>query len=362
MFPPPSTVSADQNASLFALPKVELHCHLLGSVRRETFEELAIAAQAPITLDEINAYYTRTEKPTGVLRVLRALDQWLLRSPDDFYRITYEYLQDASGHNVRYAEFFWNPTGTACAGLAYAQVLPAFRRAIHDAGNDFGIVSRLIPSIDREASKQAALEMLQWVLELRCDDVPGIGMDYRENDHPPEKFSQVYALARQHGLKTTAHAGEFGMPWQNVYTALRTLQVDRLDHGYTIMDHAPLVRWALDHGVVFTVVPTNSYYLRTLPQERWAQDHPIRAMLAAGLKLHPNTDDPRLHHVTPTKAWAMMMDNFGAGWLDVERFMHHGLDAAWIDHSTRQSWKKSWQKEFESLTVNPGAAAPENAA
>jgi adenosine deaminase len=348
---PLSAVQSEFHPLLHALPKAELHCHLLGTVRKQTFIDWVKAAQAPISSEDIEAFYTRGEKPVGVLRVLRALDQYLLRSPDDFYRMAYEYLQEAASHNVRYAEFFWNPTGTAhVSHLAYAQVLPALKRAMADAQRDCCIISRLIPSIDREASAQAALEMVQWVIDARCDQVPGIGMDYRENDHPPEKFTQAYALAREHGLKTTAHAGEFGMPWHNVETALKTLKVDRIDHGYTIMDHAPLVQWAREQGVVFTVVPTNSYYLRTLSPERWAHDHPIRAMLAAGLKLHPNTDDPTLHHVTPTGAWQMMMDHFGATWSDMQQMMHNGLDAAWIDDSTRQSWKKIWQTEFDALT------------
>jgi adenosine deaminase len=53
---------------------------------------------------------------------------------------------------------------------------------------------------------------------------------------------------------------------------------------------------------VFTVVPTNSYYLRTLAPERWALDHPIRQMPSMGIRIHPNTDDPTLHHVDPTGA------------------------------------------------------------
>jgi adenosine deaminase len=335
---------------LRALPKMELHCHLLGTVRKQTFQELAQAVQAPLSADEIEAFYTRGEKPVGVLRVLRALDQWLLRSPDDFYRICYEYLQDAASHSVRYAEFFWNPTGTAqVGGLAYGRVLLALKRAMQDAQKDLSIQSRLIPSIDREASAQAALEMVQWVIDARCDEVPGIGMDYRENDHPPEKFVAAYALARQYGLKTTAHAGEFGMPWRNVQTALHDLQVDRIDHGYTIVDNTQLMGEAKESGIVFTVVPTNSYYLRTLSPERWALDHPIRAMLSAGLKLHPNTDDPTLHHVTPTGAWAMMMEHFGADWDDLERFMHNGLQAAWIDETMRNAWRREWQIEFEAL-------------
>jgi adenosine deaminase len=78
-------------------------------------------AKAPLTAEEIEAFYTRGEKPVGVLRVLRALDEWLLQTPADLERITYEYLQDAAAHHVRYAEFFWNPTGTVqCSGMSYA--------------------------------------------------------------------------------------------------------------------------------------------------------------------------------------------------------------------------------------------------
>src|SRR5689334_11296081 len=97
---------------LRAIPKVELHCHLFGTVRKATFEALNARAGSPLPQDEIEGFYTRGEKPVGVLRVLRALDAQLVRSPGDLYQLAYEYLEDAAAHNVRHAEFSWNPTGT----------------------------------------------------------------------------------------------------------------------------------------------------------------------------------------------------------------------------------------------------------
>ncbi len=335
---------------LARIPKLELHCHLLGTVRRATFTELVRRAQAPISDEEIAAFYTRGDKPVGVLRVLRALDAWLLRTPDDFHRITYEYLQDAAAHQVRHAEFFWNPTGTAqVGGLPYAQALAGIRRAIADARSDFGISGRLIAAIDREASPEAALEMVQWVIAQPCEEVVGVGIDYRENDRPPELFAAAYRAARQAGLKTTAHAGEFGMPWTNVRTAVELLQVDRIDHGYTVVDAPDFARQCADAGIVFTVVPTNSYYLRTLAPERWALDHPIRRMPALGLRVHPNTDDPTLHHVTPTGVWRMMVRDFGFGLDDLRAFTDNGLQAAWIDADTRRAWRQEHLAEFDAL-------------
>jgi adenosine deaminase len=338
------------DAFTHALPKVELHCHLLGTVRRSTFIDLVRRAGAPISDAEIDVFYTRGERPVGVLRVLRALDALLIRSADDLHRITYEYLQDAAAHKVRYAEFFWNPTGTARdSGIAYPQALTAIVRGIADAQADHGITGRLIAAIDREASPEAALEMVEWVTAQRCDEVLGIGMDYREVDRPPELFANAFAAARRSGLKTTAHAGEFRMPWTNVQTAVDLLRVDRIDHGYTVLDSPALTRRCAERGIVFTVVPTNSYYLRTLPPERWALDHPIRRMPAAGLRIHPNTDDPALHHVTPTQAWSMMVRDFGFGLEDLRGFMLNGLDAAWIDDTTRRAWRAESLAQFEVL-------------
>ena len=332
-----------------AITKVELHCHLFGTVRQATFRALAAKTNNIVTPEEIDAFYTRGDKPVGVLRVLRALDAHLIVAPADLYCLTYEYLEDAHGHGVRHAEFFWNPTGTVrVSGIRYEAAQDAIVAAIRDAQRDFGVIGRLIPSIDREASPEEAVQVVEWMKAHRAPEVIGLGIDYRENDRPPELFLQAYRAAREAGFKCTAHAGEFGMPWMNVATAVDALKVDRVDHGYTIVDNPELARQYAARGLVFTVVPTNSYYLRTLAPERWALDHPIRAMAQLGLKLHPNTDDPTLHHVTPTGAWLMMRE-FGFGLDDLRAFMLNGLDGAWMDEATRSAWRTEFAATFDAL-------------
>ena len=329
-----------------AIPKVELHCHLLGTVRPGTFIDLARKAGAPIPQKDIEAFYIRGEKPVGVLKALRTLDQ-IIQAPEDLQRLTSEYLEDAAAHGVRYAEFFWNPTGTArVSRIPYAKARDAIVRAIRDTK---GIVGRLIPAIDREATPADAVEMMQWVTAHRAPEVVGIGIDYSEVDRPPEMFAEAYRLARNAGLRCTAHAGEFGCPWTNVRTAIEVLKVDRIDHGYTVLDDPDYARRCAESGIVFTVVPTNSYYLRTLPKDRWALDHPIRHMPKAGIRVHPNTDDPTFHNVTPTLAWQMMVRDFGFGADDLRAFMLNGLDAAWIDDDTRRRWRTEWSAEFDNL-------------
>jgi len=351
--PPPTTgriITPAQHRFFLEIPKIELHCHLLGAVRQDTFEALATKHNAPIPAQDIRDFYTRGAKPTGVLRVLRALEQHLLLEPDDFRRIAYEYLEDAAAQNVLHAEFFWNPTATIRdTALSYAKVQAGILTGMRDAEEDFGISSLLIPSIDREADPKAAVEMVEAMIAARDPRVAGIGIDYRETDRPPELFTPAYALARQAGLRTTAHAGEFGTPWRNVATAVDLLRVDRVDHGYTIIENPDLAAEYAERGIVFTIVPTNSYYLRTLPPYRWAADHPIKRMVALGIKVHPNTDDPTLHEVTPAGAWELMYSHFGYGLSDLKAMMLNGIHGCWADEERKARWRAEWPVAFDAL-------------
>ncbi|MDE1146063.1 MAG: adenosine deaminase [Azospirillaceae bacterium] len=356
---PPSqtgrTVTRAQRAFFRAMPKVELHCHLLGAVRPQTFADLAAKHGAPVTGAEIDGFYRRGAKPVGVLHVLRALESHLLLEPDDFRRIAYEYLADAAAENVRHAEFFWNPTATLRdTDLRYPDIQVALVAGIEQAAADHGISGLLIPSIDREADPRAAVEMVELMAASRHPLVPGIGIDYRETERPPEMFADAYALARRHGLRLTAHAGEFGTSWRNVETVVERLGVDRVDHGYSIVDNPDRLRDYAARGLVFTVVPTNSYYLRTLPPERWAADHPIRRMAALGLAIHPNTDDPTLHRVSPAGAWELMYSHLGFDIADLRAMMLAGIDGSWAGAEQQAAWRAEWPAIFDTLSAGLG--------
>jgi len=332
-----------------AIPKVELHCHLLGAIRRETFLEMA-TREGRMSVESVEGLYAQGEKRQGAIPGLRALESHLLKSPDDLYRVTREYLEDARVHNVLYTEFFWNPTGhVRGSGLSYAVLQGAIVQSIRDAETDLGIIGRLVPAIDREAPPEAALEMVEWMKDNRATEVIGIGIDYREAYGPPELFEAAYSSAKRAGFKTTAHAGEYGMPWTHVKTAVEQLHVGRIDHGYTVVDNPEFAQRCIDAGLVFTVVPANSYYLRTLPPDRWALDHPIRKMHAMGLKIHPNSDDPTLHNISPTKAWSMMVEDFDLPPSALRGLMLNGLDGAWIDETTRRDWRTQWSAAFDAI-------------
>lgn len=331
-----------------AIPKTELHCHLLGTTQKATFEDLVKASGAPVSQEEIDGFFTRGDKPVGVLRIFRALEEHILIKPEMLTRITYEYLQDCKKHGIRYTEFFWNYTGLA-RHYSFESAQAAIIEGIHQGEKDFGVIGRLIPSIDREAEPEFAVELVREMIAHRAPETIGLGIDYRENDHEPENFWKAFMMAKDAGFKITIHAGEFGCHWRNVETAMDLLKADRLDHCYTIIDNPELVQIAKDRNFIFTVVPTNSYYLRTFTDEEWAIKQPIRKMVEMGLRVHPNTDDPTMHHVNATQTW-MLMYNFLNFSLDqLKGFMLNGIDGAWIDEATKDKWKKDWSEEFDEL-------------
>ena len=139
-------------------PRAELHCHLLGTISRETFMDLVRESEAPVTEEEVNEFFTRGEKPVGVLRIFRALEEHILKKPEMLRRITVEHMASAREHGVRYIEFFWNWTGLK-RHFSYEAGQRAIIEGLREGEARFGIVGRLIPSIDREASPEDALEL-----------------------------------------------------------------------------------------------------------------------------------------------------------------------------------------------------------
>ena len=335
-----------------AIPKTELHVHFTGAVPLETL--LTLAGRNGIDLpahDDPEELYARGENFDRVLRTLKLVCR-SLRTPDDFRDAVYATQQHAAEAGVRYREMFWNPTDHWTIGdIGYAASVDGMIAGLRDAEADFGIVGRLIPSIDRESSPELGYEMVEAAAAHPRDETVGIGMDYMETGHPPEKFWKAYRLAGERGLKRTAHAGEFGEPARNVETALDLLGCDRIDHGYTVLDAPDLLKRCEDEGIVFTIVPTNSYYSRTLKGQDFAEVHPIAAMARTGLRIMPNSDDPPLHHTDPANAHAEMVTTFALPFAMLRGFVLNGIDGAWVDESVKRTWRAEWLGEYDRLAT-----------
>ena len=280
--------SDDRDALIARLPKAELHLHIEGTLEPELL--FALAERNGVAIPFRSAVEVRAAYAFSNLQDF--LDIYyqgmaVLLTEQDFYELTWAYLEHAHADNVRHVEIFFDPQGHTERGVAFATVVEGITRALADGEARFGISHRLILCFLRHLDEAAAEATLDQALPF-LDRIAGVGLDSSELGHPPSKFAHVFARARGLGLHLTAHAGEEGPP-EYVREALDLLKVERIDHGNRALEDDGLVARIAAEGLTLTVCPLSNLKLCVIPEMARS---PVKAMLDAGLKVTINSDDP----------------------------------------------------------------------
>lgn len=271
-----------------ALPKTELHLHIEGSLEPEMV--LALAKRNGIQLpyqsaDELAAKYQFDSLQSFLDLYYQATD--VLQTEQDFYDLTWAYLQKCAAENVVHVEIFFDPQSHTSRGVAFADVIGGIHRALADGQQQLAISSQLIMCFLRHLPESDALatwaEAKPWLHLLA-----GVGLDSSEKGFPPNLFTRVFAEARAAGLKCVAHAGEEG-PAEYIAEALDLLQVDRIDHGVRITESEALMARVAESGMALTVCPLSNVRLCVYGQ---MSEHPLLQLLDRGLRVMINSDDP----------------------------------------------------------------------
>ena len=273
---------------LRAAPKAELHIHIEGSLEPELIFELA--RRNGITLpyadvEALRAAYAFTDLQS-FLDVYYAGASVLITEAD-FEAMAWAYFERAARDNVVHCEIFFDPQTHTARGIDMGVVIRGLDRAAKRAEAELGLSVRLILCFLRHLSEDDALAALEAALPYR-DKFIGVGLDSSERGHPPEKFARVFARARAQGLRLVAHAGEEGPP-AYIRSALDTLHVERIDHGVRCVEDPSLVERLARERMPLTVCPLSNVKLCVFDD---LDQHNIPALLAAGLCVTVNSDDP----------------------------------------------------------------------
>lgn len=328
------------------IPKIELHLHLEGAVRPGTFVELAgkngIALPPFEAISELYRYENLPDFLTIYDLVSRSI-----RERDDFHRITYEMLESCASSQARYVEFFFSPHAHQMHGVRFETMLEGILAAMADAETDFGIQSRLIPAHSRELGLERGMEFLGTVIANRTDRIIGIGLDYNEAPFPPAPFQPMYQRAAKAGLRLTAHAGESG-PAENVRDSLDFLNVERIDHGYHVVDDAALTARCLAEGTFFTCCPSTTA-ATTVWRDLASPDHAIRRMIDAGLNVTLNSDDPPMFGTDLANEFVLAVTEMKLDAPTLKQCVLNAIRASWLDESVKRDWLAGWSAEIDAL-------------
>lgn len=262
--------------------------HLEGSLEPELMFELARRNNIKIpfnSVEEVRAAY----KFNNLQEFLDIYYQGasVLIEEQDFYDLTWAYLLRMKDDNCAHVEVFFDPQTHTDRGISFDTIINGITRALDNAKSELGISSFLIMCFLRHLPEEEAFKTLGMATP-HLSKILGVGLDSSEVGFPPEKFARVFKAARDMGLKLVAHAGEEGPP-EYIYQALDILGIDRIDHGNRCLEDDDLVAKIVEKGLTLTVCPLSNLSLCVVKD---LKDHPLKTMLAKGLKATINSDDP----------------------------------------------------------------------
>lgn len=274
--------------ALMPIPKAELHLHIEGTLEPEL--AFALAARNGVALpyadtDDLRKAYQFSDLQSFLNLYYELMA--VLRTEDDFADLADAYLARAAAQGVRHAEIFFDPQAHISRGIGIGTVVEGLGRALDRSEAVHGVSTQLIMCFLRDESAESAMETLQ-AAKPYLGRIVGVGLDSAEVGHPPVKFREVYEAAAALGLRRVAHAGEEGPP-SYITEALDVLGVERIDHGLRCMEDPELVARLVRERVPLTLCPLSNVRLRAVDV---LEDHPLPAMLDAGLLCTVNSDDP----------------------------------------------------------------------
>ncbi len=270
------------------IPKAELHLHIEGTFEPELMFKIAQRNGIKIDFDsveELRAAYDFNNLQE-FLDIYYAGAKVLIHE-QDFYDLTWAYLERANEDNVIHTEIMFDPQTHTERGISFDTVINGIHSALKDAEKKFGMTSKLILSFLRHLPQEAAYETYENYFNHK-DKIDLVGLDSSEVGNPPSIFKAVYNRAFHDGLKLTAHAGEEGPP-EYVWEALDILKVNRIDHGNRSLEDEKLTKRIVDEQIALTVCPLSNLKLKVVED---LKEHPLKIMLDKGIKATVNSDDP----------------------------------------------------------------------
>ncbi len=309
-----------------AYPKVELHRHLEGSLRLETLREIAQAHG--IAVEEHRPLDMRVQvmekEPFTAANFLSKFSTLRLfyRSPEVITRVTREAVEDAARDNVRYMELRFTPVALSrVEDFPLADVMDWVIEAARQAGEEYGLPTRLIASVNRHESTALAEKVAQLSIDRMHKGIVGLDLAGNEADFPAAPFAPLFREARQAGLRVTVHAGEWGGA-ENVRQAIEEMSAERIGHGVRVLEDPGVAHLARECGTTFEVCITSNYQSGVVAA---LTQHPLPRMLAAGLRVTINTDDPSVSRITLSDEFRVAGESLG---MSDEALRHMVLTAA----------------------------------
>jgi aminodeoxyfutalosine deaminase len=339
---------------LRAMPKVELHVHLEGSIQPQLLLELARRNRVDLpvtTAEDVETWYRFTDF-AHFIEIYLAISRCIC-TPDDIEQIARAFLQGQAEQNIRYSEVIFTPYTHFSLNrrIPFSDQLAALGRASAWASVELGIGVGWVLDISRNVRPiEHSLTVVDWAIGAMKQGVVGLGVGGPEVGHPPELFADAFARAKSAGLASLPHAGETAGP-ASIWGAVDSLGADRIGHGVRCLEDSSLVAMLRDRQIPLDVSPTSNVCLGVFAS---LEDHPLPRLIQEGLCVTLNSDDPPMFNTTLVDEYLAAMSSMGLTIDVLEQLVQNAVAASLLPKAESRAMSLAFREECVELRALHG--------
>ncbi|MFQ6617536.1 MAG: adenosine deaminase [Fidelibacterota bacterium] len=332
------------------LPKVDLHCHLDGSLRIETM--IDIAEKEKISLP--SKRYDDLEKMIKVGDGCRNLEDYLdrfeitlnvMQSPEALSRIAYELIEDAHTENVKYMEVRYSPILHLRRGMNLTETVDSVIKGLKSAERDFGVNTGIIICGIRNISPDISLMLAELAVAYKNRGVVAFDLAGIEENYPAKHHRESFFLILNNNINCTLHAGETYGP-ESIHQAIHYCGAHRIGHGTKLKEDGDLLNYVNDHRIPLEICLSSNIQTKIVKN---FHSHPLKFYYEYGIRVTLNTDNRLISDTTLTKEYLLASRYLNLGLKEVKDIIINGFKSAFLHYKDRVAMLKSTLEEMDSI-------------
>ena len=331
------------------LPKVELHCHLDGSLNPKTIIDLAEKQKVDLpttNLDELKNILSIGEKRVSLEGYLEKFKITLsiLQTPESLERTAFELIQEVAKENVRYIEIRYSPILHTEKGMTPEESVEAVLKGLKAGEEEFGVMSGIIICGIRNISPRISLKLAKLTLSYKHKGVVGFDLAGAEENFPAKDHMEAFYFILNNNLNVTIHAGEAFGP-SSIHQAVHYCGAHRIGHGTRLREDEDLMNYVQDHRITLEVCLTSNWHTRTVSS---LEEHPFKYYYDRDIRVTLNTDNRLMSDTTLTNEFYLAHELFELSLHDFRKLTITAMKSSFLSHDKRKKMIRSIAEELEN--------------
>ncbi len=340
------SIQPDLLQKIQAMPKIELHRHLEGSLRLSTLLDILDECRVQVparTKEELRPLVQMTSNDSydsqHFLEKFNVLRQFFC-SQEIIRRFARETVEDAAADQVRYMELRFTPKALSTASeIPLEDIVPLVCDAANEAAEECGIIVRYIASMNRHESVEIGEHVLRAAINNRSRGVVGLDLAGDEANFSCLPFRPLFRRAKSAGLGVTIHAGEWAGA-RSVWDAIGNLNADRVGHGIKALDDLAIVQVLAEREIMLEVCPTSNVLSGVVDE---LEDHPLIPLTRQHVLTTINTDDPLICDITLSDEIARVVQTMAISLSEIKEFTLRAARASFLPDGEREELVRKFQ-------------------